>query len=270
LNTLIADGHVHLYPCYDLGALFRTACANLSLAVRQSAASNPLLALFLAESRDCHVFRDLAERRGVQGTDLVVEETPDAEAVVVRGGECLALHVFAGRQVVTRERLEVLALAADAEFPEGEPARAVVERIRSLGGVPVLSWAPGKWFFARKAVVRDLLAAFPPDVLLLGDTSLRPASWPEPVLMRQARRKGTRVIAGSDPLRFPGEERQAGRYGFVWHGEFDLARPVASARAALLHSGSPPARFGARSGIVETLWRLVRHAQAKRAPARRG
>ena len=221
--TVIADTHVHIYPFHDRTALIDGAFRRLAALAPAAGAR----ALCLTERHDCHAFRELPGDR--------------VETNAVTWGDG---RIFAGRQIVTRERLEVLALTIEADIPDGQPIADVLPRIRELGGVPVLSWAPGKWFFKRGDVMRNLIKNSTPGDFLLGDTSLRPTVWPEPCLMCSARKKGFSIVAGSDPLPVPGEEKYAGTYATIIEGNFDAAKPVSSMRSLrIARPGwrSPPA-----------------------------
>jgi len=237
--TVIADTHVHIYPFHDREALIDGAFRRLAALVPAAETR----AICLTERHDCHAFRDLPGDR--------------AEANAVKWGEG---WIFAGRQIVTRERLEVLALTIDAHIADGQPIADVLLRIREAGGVPVLSWAPGKWFFNRGDVMKKLIENSSPGDFLLGDTSLRPTIWPEPCLMGTARKRGFSIVAGSDPLPVPGEERYAGTYATILQGSFDAAKPVSSMRSLLKERGN---FVGSRCGPVEVLLRLRKNSKAR-------
>jgi hypothetical protein len=260
VTRLVADGHVHLYPFYDLPR----AAAALENNLRRHGASG-IPAGFLAERHDCRIFEDLRQGRLRLGGREV--RPAGEECLAVLGEEGPRLLLFAGRQIVTAERLEVLALTVDLRIPDGSPAAEVIGRVQAAGGVPVLAWAPGKWFFKRGEVVAGLLGRFPAGRLLLGDTTLRPTLWAEPRLMRHARRRGFGVLAGSDPLPFPGEERMLGRYATVLEGDLDLARPLEGVRKILGAAGGIGPGVGTRGGIGETLRRLWGNARAKKRVA---
>jgi hypothetical protein len=123
-----------------------------------------------------------------------------------------------------------------------------------------VAWSPGKWTGARGRLVEALVEETPPGGLLLADTALRPRGWPEPRLMRRARAKGFGVLAGSDPLPFPGEERRIGCYATCWEGSFDPERPAASVRAALDTPSPALHARGTRLGVAAVAWRLARVA----------
>jgi hypothetical protein len=253
---IIADTHVHLYPCYDAEKLF--GCALRRLGEHDGSAVKMVC---LTERADCHYFRDLREgRAGCPLPGAECEVGGEGEVVLLKREGGVELYVLAGRQIVTAERLEILALTLDRSFPDGEPAEAMIRAILESGGVPVLSWAPGKWFFGRRRTVGSLIESFQAGELLVGDTSLRPTIWPEPFLMQRARRAGLGVLAGSDPLPAPGEEIFAGGYATLLDADFDDRGPVASIRRALKSPGLCVQRVGRRCGLIEALARLRRHA----------
>lgn len=259
MTRLVADGHVHLYPFYDLPRAVKALETNL-----RSHGVDGTPAGFLAERHDCHIFRDLREGRlRLPGIDSC-PAGEDGCLVLQRAAGPSHLLLFAGRQIVTAERLEILLLTVDLPLADGLPAAQVVERAIGAGGVPVLAWAPGKWFFKRGEIVAGLLRRFAAGELLLGDTTLRPTLWGEPALMRSARRRGFGILSGSDPLPFPGEEGILGRYATVLEGEFDVDRPLAGVRRLLSTSAGLGASVGSRGGVVETLRRLRGNARAKR------
>jgi len=126
----------------------------------------------------------------------------------------------------------------------------IIQRVRANGGLPVLNWAPGKWFFGRGRVVAETLAACSPQELLIGDTTLRNTLWPVPRLMQRARQSGFRIIAGSDPLPFAGEERLVGSYGFTLTGDFSPEKPATSLLKLLSDSACQIDFIGKRNNPI--------------------
>jgi len=255
--SLIADTHVHLYECYDLDR----ALAGLADRLRELD-PDACRAGFLAERTDCDFFARLWARAGERVGRFWVERGPEEDVLLLAEDGKTPLYLFAGRQVVTRERIEVLALATRGPFSDGRPVRETLKEIRDAGGVPVLSWAPGKWFFGRGRVISALIEEGEPGRFLLGDTTLRPAGWPEPRLMGRAAGRGFGIVAGSDPLPFAGEERILGAYAARLSGRFDPAAPVASVRRILLQCPLLTERKGRRGRPAEVIRRLRRNAAA--------
>lgn len=262
---LTADGHVHLYPCYDA----KTALDSLRRNLARTAGTAAVQLAFLAERSDCHFFRELAGRGPAMLRAPVQVDKLD-NALLLREEGYPDLYIFAGRQVISAERVELLALTTDAAIPDGRPAVEAVGLIQRTGGLPIVSWAPGKWFFSRGRVVARLLERFQPGTLLVGDTSLRPVGWPTPLLMRRALTRGFGLVAGSDPLPFAGEERILGTYGMQMKAAFDREDPVGSMRAVLARPGFMPALTGGRGGFPATLRRLLLNSRARKERAGAG
>ena len=270
----ICDAHLHLYPLYDLDLLFASACKNLTTLAHSAhqacaaADETPLVLICcLAERSDCHYFRKLSTREGQLG-DYSFRALPSPEdgALIVALPDGSQLLIIAGRQIATRERLEILSLAADLDLPDGIPLIEAQREIIAAGGIPVLNWAPGKWSFRRGRIAASLLEQSRPDHLALCDTALRPSIWPQPSLMRRGELLGLRVLAGSDPLPLPGEEKYAGSYATYSSASFDLLRPISSFRRLLLEPAVAWQRIGKRPGAFTTARRLaaLKHASSRR------
>jgi hypothetical protein len=254
LTRVVADTHVHLHPCYDLGLALVSLCANLA---RHGEA---VRAGFLAERGDHRIFTALRDGSLRPGGGFAVQRLPEA-GVLLLESEGRQIYLFGGRQIVTAERIEVLALGADIDLADGLPAERVIAAVQAADGVPVIGWSPGKWSGSRGRLVGELLRRSQPGDLLLGDTALRPRRCPEPRLMREARRRGLAVIAGTDPLPLPGEERLLGTYASVFEGPFDTERPLQSARNLLRSPGACTGTSGSRGTWVASASRWLRHAR---------
>jgi hypothetical protein len=249
---LIADTHLHFYPCYDAAAALRHLVDNLG-----GLSGDAVTIGLLAERRDCNFFAQIAA-----GADLgvfKVQPSSEQDAVSIRLDGEPVLYLLAGRQVVTAERIEVLSLASRLNVAEGLPADETVRSILNAKGIPVLSWAPGKWFFRRGDVIRRLIRQFKPGQVLIGDTSLRPTLWTTPWLMHEAARRGFKILAGSDPLPFAGEEKYMGTYATLIEGAFDAAKPATSVRNLMLSPDFSPVLTGLRCGPIEATRRLLRN-----------
>ena len=256
-RAFVVDAHVHIYSCHDLGISLQTMVQRLLGVV--PGCSDVLPVACLAEGASCNWFHMLS-RGSVSLPDGFSLRTIDHPAGLWLETPMSPVLLIAGRQLVTSERLEVLALGIDALFPDGLQADAAIASVRAAGAVPVLSWAPGKWLFARGRVVRRLLAESQAGGFLLGDSSLRPLGWGEPALMREGRRLGFNVIAGSDPLPLPNEEKVLGSYGCVLNAPCDMERPFASFREALQSRVVEIRLVGRRRSPLVVAYSLMRHA----------
>jgi len=257
-TRVVADTHVHLYPGYDLALALASLAANLGRTPAGARAG------FFAERHDCHMFAALrGDPARLSRDGFEIRQFSDPGVLLVAAAGTPPVHLFAGRQIATAERIEILALLAPEAPRDGLPAERAVAAILETGGVPVLGWSPGKWWLGRGRLVRALLERFGADSLLLGDTALRPDFSPEPSIMRAARRRGVRVIAGSDPLPFAGEERLLGSYASIFTGTIDPARPVESARQLLLSAAAGSA--GSRCTWAGAARRWLRTTRASRS-----
>jgi len=192
-----------------------------------------------------------------------IDAASDNVALWATSPEAGRILVVAGGQLVTAERLELLALATAAELPERLDLEASIAAVKDDGAVPVLSWAPGKWTFQRGQAVAAVIESADPHQLLVGDTTLR-AGGAEPRLMTRARHLGLKVVAGSDPLPIGGEEPILGTYGITWRGEVEMDRPVDSLRRMLLDPGVPVTVVGERTSWPGVFSRLARHTLASK------
>ncbi len=266
MESILFDAHVHLYPQFDLPNALTHARRNLSALSGGTAGPSLLL---LTERSDCRFFENLDADQLPAGYSL--DRLAEKPAVRMISPANETLFLIAGRQIVSRESLEVCALACTLHLSDRQYAAAeIVDRVHQAGGVPVLNWAPGKWLFSREKVVVALLQRFRPEALLIGDTTMRPTLWSTPRLMRNARQCGFHILAGSDPLPFSGEEKQIGRYACRMQAAWQSDRPVASLRAALLNPASVIERVGRRSSSCEFIsrqWRIMREQKKRGAGA---
>lgn len=254
---MLVDAHVHLYPCFDLARAFDAAAAHFAAAARLlngHRAPRHAGVLCLVDTAGESFFEGVRTQRlgrvwrGRDG-DWEIEEGGEPETVVARCGST-RLALIAGRQLVTRERLEVLALGTGAPLLDGEPIDKTLAAVREAGAAAVLPWGVGKWLGERGAVVDRILADPQWNHVLLGDNGNRLALSPDPQRFTTARRAGRSVLPGSDPLPLPGEEARVGAYGLAIEGDFDELRPAAALLASL-RRGAPFTAFGRRSGVTD-------------------
>ena len=254
---LLADTHIHFYPGHNPAALIDGAVTRLRLAAKAPEAP---CALFLTEGKGYNAFNDLLNGLIELPNTHTVEPAAEPGALYIVHGKDRTL-LLAGRQIVAAERVEILALTLETEPEDGPPAAEIIATVDASGAIPVLAWSPGKWMFSRAKVV-DQLTRHAADVLHLGDSSLRCTGWPLPKPMANARLP---VLAGSDPLPFPGDENTAGSYGVRITLNFDEQTPVTSLRRALRDDTTPIARIGQRNSPVQMARRMIQHRRHKSA-----
>ncbi len=249
---IVVDTHLHLYDEYDWSEALRGCVGRLSALAPQAVCAGVLVDRFGQGN-----FRALTEGRKRLEQDFSIRVLDEGKCIKIQSPVVAPLYLFAGRQIVTAERLEILCLGVDADIPDGLAADIAVRRIREVGGIAVLTWAVGKWLFARAKVVQKLLSEFTPDELLLGDSAMRPIFWPQPKPMRWAVREHRVILAGTDPLPAAGEERVMGSFASLLKMEFDETNALASLNSGIFTAGSMPKSVGRRSGVVPFIRRMA-------------
>ncbi len=217
MHITILDTHLHLYPCFDLTLAFNNFLDNTSVPGEQVTR-----VACLAERFDCNYYDSIASG-DILPEGFKLKDTQENEISLVRKEDNQSLTLLPGRQVISREKIEILALGCPEVIEDGQPTLDIIYQIIKRGHVPVLPWSPGKWFGARGELIKRLINELKAGDFLIGDTPLRPYGWPTPHLMKLARNKGFTVVAGSDPLPFSGEEKWLGAYRTVARTKENLA-----------------------------------------------
>lgn len=242
---IAVDTHVHLYPFYDLDLFLEYAVAHLTGADAR--------AICLTDRAGQSEFSALREGRRA-ARHWTVEALGEPGALRARDRQGRELIILAGRQIVTRERIEVLALCCEKPMPDGGALDDTLARVRDSGAVPVLPWGLGKWWGSRGRLVERAILSAAPGSLAVGDTCLRPSFFGESSLHRLARSRGLAMLFGSDPLPRAGEERFVGRLATLFEGEWDPLKPVDSFRR-LVARRAPATEIGSRCSFAEFILR---------------
>ena len=269
--SLVLDTHLHLYRVYEVAATLQHARRNLLQLAQGLGLARPIPAACLTERADHNVFDELKKGRRSLEPAFDIRVPAESAALLLHTPEDAdPMILLAGRQMVTAENIEVLGLVMEDLVPDGLPLEDTIARVRERGGIPVLSWAPGKWFFGRGRRVRETVARARPGELLLGDTSLRPWGWREPRIMRAARRRGLGVVAGSDPLPFAEDAVYAGRMATVFGpAPFDIQRPASEIIRRLVGIAPLHRRAGLRLSPFSVFVRIMRNRACKTKPPAR-
>jgi hypothetical protein len=246
-----ADLHVHYYPHFNWRVFISSALRNLGDVSQPNA---PKL-LALTERKDCSFFEQLVSPDFAPGEEFQVTPSADRCSAVIRHAQ-QQLSIVAGWQINTLERLEVLALCCRPRISSGLSWQDTFEQISNAGGIAVINWAPGKWWFERGRLIAEILQKRPQT--LLCETALRFKGYPKSGLFSQAQ-----VLYGSDSLPLEGEEARVGSYGTILEGEYDPAVPGASLRA-LLQAGATTQAMGDRLSFFEYVRLMRRYYSGER------
>jgi hypothetical protein len=214
-------------------------------------------------------FRRLRQEgiRSQRGNAWALSQTSEPTSMVALHASGERLLLLGGRQISTRERLEVLALGSELELPSGRSLQETIASVRETGAIAVIPWGFGKWWFHRSRAVADALASSPPGGLFVGDNSSRPRGVPRSSIFELAASRGIYNLPGSDPLPLSWEIRKPGRFGCVLHEPIDLARPAESLIQALRGLRAQPPLFGRLSSIAEFTRSQMALRLRRRSPA---
>ncbi|CAN5293805.1 hypothetical protein BH24PSE2_BH24PSE2_12730 [soil metagenome] len=262
-GSLLIDGHVHLYDCFEMVAALEAAAHNFAAAGAAWNGSRVGVLMLTETSRD-NRFDRLRSADGAGDWRLSgFDEDPTAlRARRVRDGD--ELLIVAGFQVISSEGLEVLTLATSARLADGKPAREIIEEAHAADALLVLPWAVGKWLGRRGRVLDELMHESFAAELFLGDNSGRPWFWRNPSHLRAARRRGMRILPGTDPLPLPHEVERIGSFGCALDASLGDQHPTDDIKRALRDRSIPWRPFGR----LETSGRFVRNQIGLRTGAR--
>ena len=263
---IFVDGHVHIYDCFDLHALLDSALANFRAEAARLQVTNAFTAfLLLTETAREHWFRRLKnhsrekiEMRGSGSENWTFHETSESCSLSACRAGRQTIFLVAGRQIVTAEDLEVLALATNKEFEDGRPMVEVIRTVQNSGAIPVIAWGPGKWLGKRGAIIDKALNRLDGSGLFLGDNGNRPTFWPRSSHFTIAQDKGGRILPGSDPLPFASEYRRPGSFGFSAYGTVTSQYPARDLKRIVLDPKTPLRTYGR----LERAWRFFYNQSA--------
>jgi hypothetical protein len=247
LERIVVDGHVHIHSCFDLKALFESAQHNFRNAASALDLGSQFSAvLLLTESHNANYFSSLRQR--AMDKSLVdgwrFQLTKEQESLIAISPAGFQLTIIAGRQIVTAERLEVLAVCTNGLFDDGGMISEVIDLVSAANGIAIIPWGFGKWTGRRKKVINRLIGDFAERPFQLGDNSGRISVWREPAQFERARSRGQQIFRGTDPMPFPGQEKRVGKFGFCISGPFSKSEPAASMRSLLSSGEIQPISYG--------------------------
>lgn len=244
------DAHVHLHCLEDVPATLDAAAGHFSR-VGATASDGPLGALLLTQTSREHVFESLSERASVGAWALRRLKGEEVTLAACRGERSLLL--VCGRQVRADDGLEVAAFGTLREFQDGRSFAESLDEVVDSGAVAAIPWGFGKWVGKRGKRVNEVLNRRRNVPVLLGDSGSRAGLLGEPRLIRRGRRRGVRVVAGTDPFPFGGDLRRVGSFGVLADRVPDAEAPWGSLRSWLLDPRTSLVPYGRASGP----WRFL-------------
>jgi len=200
----ILDTHLHIHPMHDTALLLKNLGHRLK--AMKLGREGVLLGGVLAEMPGGSAW-DILKNGDFLGAEELQIEVVDETALryTVDDEE---LYLFSGAQIVTGERIEVLAILAERPIQNGLSLRETIAAIEQSRGIVVLPWSPGKWLGRRGMLVREYLRERPD--CWVGDIPMRWwGNW-RTLRLRGIPSVSVRVLSGSDPLPIPGDEEVVG------------------------------------------------------------
>lgn len=239
---ILFDGHTHIYDCYDLEEFFTAAFNNFSNATAElKSEGNVTCFMLLSEACGVRYFKKLQDlarlKEKAPSGSWRVEESGEAFSLILyhENFPSMQLIIAAGRQLITAEKLELLALLTEEEFEDGMTLERGVQAVNEAGGIPVCPWGVGKWMGDRGKILNTYMMNHN-ELFFLGDSGGRPPFWPRPSLFNGDSVKA-KLLSGSDPLPLSGEESKVGSFGTYINCECPKEQPVTFLRELLKKPG---------------------------------
>lgn len=243
MNVTPVDGHVHFHPCFTLPNFLHSAIANFSSMANAPAAlpQSPCGVLLLTQIGERDPLQPMLEQASLY-REWTTQQLDD-EAVLFSRQGVPSVIIIAGRQIVTAEGLELLSLCTRSPQASHHSLQDSVEASVTAGGIPVLPWGFGKWWFSRGRIVRGFLASHAHSNVLIGDNGGRMRVMHGEVIKNQQIR-GSQILAGSDPLPLPNHVTRVASFGTLLPGKIDLSAPTAWIRQTLRETTTDWKEFG--------------------------
>lgn len=247
--VVIVDAHVHVYPQFEAARLLASAHENFARHIRANYGADAAWqgVLMLSETQACDWFAQMHAKGASNIDGWRLQAADDAISMLATGPAQQRVHIVAGRQINTREGVEVLTLASTVRIADGAPLESTLKQGVSAGSVVVLPWGAGKWLGRRGELVARTLQEYG-DRIFAGDNAGRPWIWPRPAIFAASEARGRPVLPGTDPLPLAGCEKRVGTYGFVMQGALQESQPGLELRERLFGATALPS-FGRRESV---------------------
>ncbi len=260
-TKLMVDGHVLFYSCYDPAKFFDAAVNNMD-AMFHSIYPNDdkfIKILLFTEGKQNDYFSQFRSN-GIDGqpSDYTFERTSEDCSLILKKKNKTLCYIMAGRQIVTKEGLEVLSVLSSQKIPDGLPIEEVLQELISKRNIAVLAWGVGKWFFKRGKTIKRIIERYHSPYLFIGDSSARPSFWPIPKLYNIAEKHDVGIIRGSDPLPFMEEINRVGTFGFIIEGNWQEGKPAEYFRNILVAPDKIINNFGYQEKTANFLKRQLK------------
>ncbi len=260
-HTIFIDSHVHFYDCFDLSGFLSAAQNNFRKAASQAGLEKGYSAILLLSERNSeNWFQWLVDRAREnplidqrQNRTWQLQYNEKDVSIKVFNDHYPPLFIIPGRQVVTKDSIEVLLLGT-AETYEGRVSLlALLKSVRDKDLISVMPWGVGKWLGKRGDMVKKTIINETGRTFFIGDIAGRPVFWPEPSLFQLAAETEIRLLQGTDPLPLPDAVSVAGSYGFSITMPQPRERHAQQIKKKLLDPETITVPYGAREKPLKFL-----------------
>ncbi len=251
--TLLVDGHVHLYDNFDPDIFINSILENFEKFgnLDEPGFSNAIKMIFLTEAKENDFFSRIEDNSlPIRNKDIHSEKTGEKGTILLKRNGDTLFYIIRGRQIITKENIEILSVGPGAKIKDGLPAAEVLDILREREELAILAWGVGKWLFRRGKVVKDLIRDKNHPLMVIGDNSARPSIWLKPLIYRKSEKLGIPIINGSDSLPLEGEAEKAGSYFFKVTGKFDPGKPLDSLKNILVSNEKRILFCGKRDSVI--------------------
>ena len=222
------DTHVHYYPCFDAEVFLASLYCNLVATARKLGASESVYPVVcLLDSSASSGFASLAAGHLGDTSQLswaVKTDSASAAVLHLSNGADESITVIGGRQVVTKENVELILLGCIEPVADGQALQDLLSAYQHRYGV-ILPWGFGKWLGKRGTIINQLFANKGMR-FCLGDNAGRPSAWKTVQQFQLADQYDVPVVAGSDPLPISAHQNIAGKSAIGLHGILNAENPV--------------------------------------------
>lgn len=244
---ILVDAHIHIHECYNLNKFLDAAENNFSnnLSILGSDDKNSCIICF-TESEGVNFFDSF--KKEIENDDKYgnwsIILTNDSNCLLFRSSNNFEIYIFAGRQIVTAESLEVLAIGLENEIKDGLLLNEVISKVNSSGKISIIPWGAGKWMGKRGQFVEKLILEKRNFPIFLGDNGNRPWFWKISNLFKLAESKKIFNLPGTDPLPFNNQELRPGNFGFCLDGYINSNKPYEDFLNKIKNISAPVKTYG--------------------------
>ncbi|MFZ1289736.1 MAG: hypothetical protein WAR79_06585 [Melioribacteraceae bacterium] len=242
---LLIDSHVHIHDCFDTNEFFESVFENFeNIAEEINKSEDWIGILLLSEISGINYFNKLINNDSIiDAKKFSIRKTEENNSLIIENNKSQILIIVAGKQIIARDGIEILALCSNSEFENGKDVEHTVREINKIGGIPVLPWGVGKWLGSRKKIIENYVRESK-DFFFLGDNSARPSFWSEPQIFKLGKLKKHFVLPGTDALPITSEQNKTGSYGFSLEEEINLRYPASEVKRIFINLHEQPVFFG--------------------------